>query len=75
MAELSSKQTRGLFFAIEANLILWLVVLGRVLVLDLDPTTKYMTGLGFIASALLQHWAYYRLFRKAKAAEGSAQRP
>jgi hypothetical protein len=68
MNGLTSKQMRGLFYAIEINLILWLVVAGRIWASDIDATTKHMTEVAFLASAVLQHWAYYSLFKKAKAA-------
>lgn len=57
---------KGLFWVIEINLVLWLVVL--VLAIrsaEVPLSLKYTVGAGCVLSALLQHWAYYNL-RKPK---------
>jgi hypothetical protein len=69
---------RGLFYAIEINLLLWLIVAGRIWESGIDAETKYMVTTGFVVSALLQHWAYYGLLKQAKAlgqAGNSGQQP
>ena len=51
---------RALFFAIELNLILWIVA-------------AFSTGwdawvtVGLVVSAVVQHWAYYSLVRRPSA--------
>jgi len=70
MAQLTSKQLRGLFFAIEVNLLLWLVVCGALwLSSSVEEFTKHVATGGMIAAALLQHWAYYGLYKRAKQAK------
>jgi hypothetical protein len=61
---------RRIYWSIEINLVLWLVVMGNGLakrstdywpdVLEVDSTVV-LVGLGL--SAVLQHWAYYGLRR------------
>lgn len=47
---------RSLFFAIELNLVLWIIVAFRT---DWDGWVVA----GLIVSAVVQHWAYYSLMR------------
>ena len=69
MVELTRNQFRLLFFSIEINLILWLVVNGFTWMQQDLSVIKTWTTVGFIGSALLQHWAYYRLYKKARSAQ------
>jgi tetrahydromethanopterin S-methyltransferase subunit C len=50
-----------LFFAIEVNVILWLIA---------GFQTEWATAvvIGLILSAVVQHWAYYTLVRREDAA-------
>ena len=66
MNNLSRKQLRGLFSVIEINLFLWLVVAGTVWQSSAENSVKYLTAVGFVVAAVLQHWAYYKLYRKAR---------
>ena len=63
--ELTRRQLRGLFIAIEVNLFIWLAVCGALWApADADvPVAHYATG-GMIFAASIQHWAYYNLHRK-----------
>jgi hypothetical protein len=67
MADITPKQIRSFFYAIEVNLIFWIVVLVLVWRSDADLLTKQVTTLGFIIAAILQHVAYYSLYKKTKA--------
>ena len=59
---------RGLFWTIEINLVLWIVVLASIILSKgAEPSLKYITGVGVILAALLQHWAYYDLYKSRKA--------
>ncbi len=61
-----------LFFAIELNLVLWLVLLGNALAKnggwiwrDGILADGRLIVAGLILSAIIQHWAYYKLRRNA----------
>lgn len=60
---------KRVFWAIEVNLILWVMVVGITFGGQLDEIRKYVVGAGFIFAALFQHWAYYGLYRAAKRME------
>jgi len=66
MNELTIKQMRNLFTVIEVNVLLWLVVCGAVWTSSAEQKTKIVAVAGMVISALLQHWAYYNLYRKTK---------
>lgn len=66
MNELTTKQMRNLFAVIEINLLLWLTVCGTVWSSSIDKEVKYFAAAGMIISALLQHWAYYNIYRNTK---------
>jgi len=56
MNNLTRKQLRGLFIAIEVNLLLWLSVCGALLhSVSVDHSVKYFAIAGMIVAALLQH--------------------
>lgn len=57
-----------LFFAIELNLVMWVVVLGILFskVPHVDAA-KMIAFIGFCLAALIQHWAYYNIWKKARA--------
>jgi hypothetical protein len=67
MADSTPKQIRSFFYAIEVNLLFWIAVLIMVWRSDADLLTKQLTTLGFIIAALIQHVAYYGLYKKTKA--------
>jgi hypothetical protein len=78
MNELTPRQLRGLFTAIEVNLLLWLTVCGALWSsASVEDHVKYFATAGMIVAAGLQHWAYYNLYRKAKQAkkQNSEQAP
>src|SRR6185369_9625877 len=66
MNELTPRQLRGLFWAIELNLLFWLGV-------SFDPS-RMPGGLPVLPTAIpglilaigLQHWAYYNLFKASR---------
>ena len=60
---------RNLFAVIEVNLLLWLAVCGVVWSSPIEAHIKYFAAAGMIISALLQHWAYYNIYRKTKETE------
>ena len=57
---------RNLFAVIEVNVLLWLIVCGAVWSSSVERNVKYIAAAGMVISALLQHWAYYNLYRRAK---------
>lgn len=69
MNEITTKQMKRLFTVIEVNLVLWWIVCGAVWTSSISTHAKYFTGAGMIISALLQHWAYYNIYKKAKDTE------
>lgn len=66
MADIARKQLRSFFYAIEINLLFWIAVLILVWRSPADLTTQMVTTFGFIAAAVLQHWAYYHMYKKTK---------
>jgi hypothetical protein len=66
MADITPKQIRSFFYAIEINLIFWIAVVVLVWRSGADSLTKQITVLGFIIAAILQHVAYYNLYKKTK---------
>jgi hypothetical protein len=66
MADITPKQIRSFFYAIEINLLSWVAVLIMVWRSSADSLTKQVTTLGFIVAAILQHVAYYNLYKKTK---------
>lgn len=65
------RRMRGLYLAIEINLVLWLVVGGGALA-GVDGNATYwwategrvsiaVATAGFLLAAVIQHWAYYAL--------------
>jgi len=61
MNNLRSKKI--LYWAIEINCILWLVLFGWVMGHGATTIIKRMIFGAFIFSALLQHWAYYHIYK------------
>lgn len=59
------KKLKFIFFAIEVNLILWLGALFAVQP-DVDLDAKTMVLIGCITAAILQHIAYYSLYKELK---------
>jgi hypothetical protein len=58
---------RYLFFAIEVNLVLWLCALGIVLSGEAEVgLLKTLIIVGAAVSAVVQHWAYYAVYKRAK---------
>jgi len=66
MSDISPKQIRGFFYAIEVNLLLWIAVVILVWRSDAGLLAKQVTTLGFIIAAVIQHLAYYDLYKKTK---------
>jgi len=78
MNNLTKKQLRGLFTTIEINLLLWLVVCGAIWESTaIENHTKHIAAAAFVLAAILQHWAYYNLYRRAKGSDkkGNAEHP
>ena len=66
-----------LFFAIELNLLLWMILWGsgKVLGDSAKPgewwggqlvVSRFRVVLGFTIAAIVQHWAYYSVYRRAR---------
>lgn len=66
MADISPKQIRSFFYAIEVNLLFWIAVVILVWRSGADSLTKMLTILGFIVAASIQHVAYYNLYKQTK---------
>jgi len=74
----SNKYSTSVFWLLEINLLLWLVILGYFIkpqqVVDNTfsfNTTIYIVIAGCVLSAYLQHWAYYKIYKPNKAAQKS----
>ena len=64
---LMKRTMRLMFFAVEGNLLLWLAMLGMLLeAADQDQSVKTMVVVGTAFAAIVQHWAYYAVYKKAK---------
>lgn len=61
------KRSRRMFYAIEVNLVLWFAAFGAS---QLSATRTNWTAAhaaivtGLLFALILQHWAYYSLFRE-----------
>lgn len=67
MTELTTKQLKGLFTTIEINVLIWLSVCGAIWSSpSVEPHVKHFATAGMVIAALLQHWAYYNIYRRAK---------
>jgi hypothetical protein len=66
MNDLTKKQMRNLFSTIELNMLLWLMVCGAVWSSSIDKNIQYFATVGMVVSAMLQHWAYYNLYKRSK---------
>ncbi len=60
-----AKTLKKMFLAVEVNLILWLVVFGAAKSNNGLVDVKLVT-VGFVFAAVIQHWAYYACYKKAK---------
>lgn len=70
MKNLTTKQLRGLFTTLEINLFIWLSICGAIWHSPLvDNHIKYLTTAGMIIAVLLQHWAYYNVYKRTKNTE------
>ena len=66
MADITPKEIRSFFYAIEVNLLFWIAALIMVWRSEADSLTKQVTLLGFIIAAIIQHVAYYSLYKRTK---------
>ena len=58
---------KKLFMTVEINLILWLVAFGMVMASDNDTRAlKTLIVVGVAFTAIVQHWAYYAVYKQAK---------
>jgi hypothetical protein len=58
---------KRLFWAVEINLVLWIVALGSVYSADEHgPAAKSVVAIGVVFAILAQHWAYYSVYKRAK---------
>ena len=60
------KKLKGLFWTIEINLVIWLIVLGRIIETNIDSITRGFVIAGFSLAAILQHLAYYNIYKAQK---------
>lgn len=71
-----------MFFAVEVNLLLWLALLGMLLTgratTENPPNSAsdagWMAGVGVAFAAIVQHWAYYALCRRARDLDRPSER-
>jgi|GEM_PF-1131953 len=67
-----TKYARILFWVIEINFWLWLVVFGSVISLDgakdaqMLQYHKYFCITGVAVAVVLQHWSYYKIYKPSK---------
>ena len=67
-----TKHARILFWVAEINLVLWLMAAGSVIGITASSADamlqhhKYFCFAGVALAALLQHWAYYHIYKPAK---------
>ncbi len=67
MSELTPKKMKKLFMTIEVNLVIWLLLCGALWSsATVSPQIKQWASFGMFVAALLQHWAYYDLYKTAK---------
>ncbi len=67
MNSIEPKKLKRLFTTIEVNALLWLGVCGAIWSSrSVEPNIKYLAAAGMILAALLQHWAYYNIYRTTK---------
>ena len=58
---------RKLFLTVEINLILWIAALGMIMGADKDASAlKPLLIVGVSFAAIVQHWAYYAAYKRAK---------
>ena len=67
---------KAMFLAVEINLVLWLAVIGSGLGTSQESNSDWLETriavnlplayVGLVSTAVLQHWAYYALCRKAQ---------
>jgi hypothetical protein len=55
---MSSSSLKRLFYTIEVNLLLWIAA-------AFVTKGAFVVILGFVLAAVLQHWAYYDLYKRA----------
>lgn len=68
---MENRSLRKLYWAIEINCLLWVGVLIWAIHTGAGVFIKRAVFAGFILSALLQHWAYYNIYKKhLRKAEG-----
>jgi hypothetical protein len=63
---MTTRAMRRLFYVIEINLLMWVGVAWGVWRSSAEDHIKWMAVGGAVVAAVLQHWAYYDLFKKAK---------
>ncbi|MEI6421619.1 MAG: hypothetical protein WCP55_05325 [Lentisphaerota bacterium] len=67
MSELTPNKMKRLFMAIELNLVIWLFLCCALWSsTTVSPQIQYWAPFGMLVAALLQHWAYYDLYKTAK---------
>jgi hypothetical protein len=58
---------KKLFLTVEINLILWLIAFGMIMKSDEDVSgLKTVIIVGVVFAAIVQHWAYYAAYKRAK---------
>ena len=58
---------KKLFMTVEINLILWIAALGTFMASDEDAgALKPVLIVGLAFAAIVQHWAYYAAYKRAK---------
>ena len=58
---------KALFMTVEINLCLWLAAFGVMMASDKDAgALKTLIIVGVAFAAIVQHWAYYAAYKRAK---------
>ena len=60
---MSDVKRRLFFYAIQVNLLLWMIAIAVVLNGANAQLTRSVVVAGFVFAALFQHQAYYRLYK------------
>jgi hypothetical protein len=64
VSELTPKKMKRLFMAIELNLLIWFFLCCALWSsTTVDPQIKGWAPFGMLVAAVLQHWAYYDLYK------------
>ena len=55
-----------LFWSIEINVLLWILLLGTLVSENIEGTVRTITFVGFLFAAIIQHFAYHKFVKNTK---------